>query len=326
MPIGLVRERADRLGVAAALSALLVVGAVAVSATLTPDGGPAVGSLRVALVQGGGARGLRAVDVNPRVTYTAQLRATAGVTRPVGLVLWPEDTVALYGPLAGSIQDSQVGALAGFFDATLVAGVTEDVGTSRFVNEAVAWGPSGTVIGSYEKVHRVPFGEYVPLRSILRHLVNLSAVPRDAIPGHGPGILKTPAGPLGVMISYEAFFSSSARAAVQAGGQVLIVPTNTSSYSSNLVPGEEEAADRMRSVEEGRDLVQASPTGYSTVVNSHGQVRDRSNLGVPAVVEATVAKRAGLTLYERGGDTPELVLAGLAVLVGWGLARAAAPG
>src|SRR5205807_9327393 len=97
---------------------------------------------------------------------------------------------------------------------------------------AVAWGPGGRIVGRYDKVRRVPFGEYVPLRGLVRHLADLSAVPRDARPGRGPGLLRTPAGPLGVLVSYEVFFEDRARAAVGAGGEVLLVPTNASSYRS----------------------------------------------------------------------------------------------
>lgn len=300
--------------------AVVVVGAIASSATLAPDGGPALGHIRVAAVQGGGIRGLRAVNVNPDIAYEAQLRASLRVRPPVGLVLWPEDVISLEQPLAASLADLQVAQLARSLGATVIAGVVQTVGKTRFINEAVAWGPNGGIIGTYEKVHRVPFGEYVPGRSILRHFVNLADVPRDAIPGHGPGLLRTPAGPIGVMISYEVFFAGRARAAVRAGGQVLAVPTNTSSYVSDLVPAEEEAADRLRAVEEGRDLVQASPTGYSTVVTNHGRVIARSGLGVPAVVEATLARRTGLTLYERGGDLPVLALAALLIVLGLALA------
>ncbi len=69
----------------------------------------------------------------------------------------------------------------------------------------MAWAPDGRVTASYQKNRLVPFGEYVPDRSLVSALANLRFVPRDAIVGHGPGILRTPAGPLGVMISYEVF-------------------------------------------------------------------------------------------------------------------------
>ncbi len=311
----------------AGLAAAIVAGAVA-GGTVAPDGGPPVGRLRVGLVQGGGPRGLRAIDVNPAIIYHAQLAATHRLHPPLGLVLWPEDVISLPGPILGSPTARQVGDLARSLHATLVAGVTELVGATRFTNKAVAWNPRGRIIGWYEKVHRVPFGEYVPFRSVLKHIVNLSDVPRDAIPGHGPGLLRTPAGPLGVMISYEVFFASRARAAVLAGGQLLVVPTNTSSYASDLVPKEEVAADKLRAVEEGRELVQASPVGYSTVVTRHGAVVRRSRLGPRQVIEAEVTRRRGLTLYARGGDLPELALAGALLIVGWVLGgrRERAPG
>jgi apolipoprotein N-acyltransferase len=66
----------------------------------------------------------------------------------------------------------------------------------------VAWGPTGHVVGVFEKVHRVPFGEYVPFRSFFAHFADLSGVPTDAVPGDGTGLMRTPAGPLGLMVSF----------------------------------------------------------------------------------------------------------------------------
>jgi len=98
-------------------------------------------------------------------------------------------------------------ALARKLRTTLVAGVTETVSAIAFRNEIVAWGPSGHIVAVYEKVHRVPFGEYVPYRSFFAHFANLTAVPLDAVPGHGTGLMKTPAAPLGVLVSYEVFYA-----------------------------------------------------------------------------------------------------------------------
>src|SRR5207248_2061531 len=83
----------------------------------------------------------------------------------------------------------------------VVVGAEEDVGTDRYVNEIVAFGPDGKISGRYRKHHLVPFGEYVPGRSLLKHLFNLADVPLDGIPGPGPGIVHTTAGPLGLLIS-----------------------------------------------------------------------------------------------------------------------------
>ncbi|PZS23541.1 MAG: apolipoprotein N-acyltransferase [Acidimicrobiales bacterium] len=303
-----------------ALCALAVVGLV-LAGRLAPDGGAGVGRLQVAAVQGGGARGLRESEVDPAVVYQAQLAPTLALRPPLGVVLWPEGVIKLDGPITGSQASSQVGGLARSLGTTLVAGVTETVGATRFRNAAVAWGPNGDVVARYDKVHRVPFGEYVPARSLLAHLVSLSAVPRDALAGHGPGLLRTPAGPVGVMISYEVFYAGRGRAAIGAGGQVLMVPTNTASYSSNQVPTQELAAARMQAMSEGRDLVQAAPTGYTVVVDHRGLVLARSRLGARQVIERSVERRVGLTPYARGGDLPVLAAGALGLLATWAVAR-----
>jgi len=300
--------------------ALAVVGLV-LAGRLAPDGGAAVGRLRVAVVQGGGARGLSESEVDPAVVYRAQLIPTRALRPPLGLVLWPEGVIKLDRPIAGSQASVQVGGLARSLGTTLVAGVTETVGSTRFHNAAVAWGPNGDVVDRYDKVHRVPFGEYVPARTLLAHLVSLSAVPRDAIAGHGPGLLRTPAGPLGVMISYEVFYADRGRAATTAGGQVLLVPTNTSSYSSKQVPTQELAAARMQAISEGRDLVQAAPTGYTLVVDHRGRVLAQSRLGARQLIQRTVERRVGRTPFTQGGELPVLAAGGLGLLAAWAAAR-----
>jgi apolipoprotein N-acyltransferase len=300
--------------VAAGVIALAVVGTVA------PDGGVPVRTLRVALVQGGGQRGLSKQDIPPSTVFAAQLAATFVVANShpsPGLVLWPEDVVALDRPLAGSPQATLLSRLASQLHATLLVGVTQPASSTSFRNEVVAWGPRGHIVGVFEKVHRVPFGEYVPFRSLFSHFANLSGVPVDAIPGHGTGLMRTPAAPLGLLVSFEIFYAGRSRQSVRAGAQLLAVPTNTSSYSTSQVPAQEMAAAIVQSVETGRDLVQAAPTGFSAVVTQRGVVLQRSALGRRQVLFASVALRRGFTPYDHWGDLPVLVLAGLALLAGW---------
>ena len=132
----------------------------------------------------------------------------------------------------------------------------------------------------------------------------------------------TPAGRFAVLVSYEVFFPDRGRSGVRAGGQLILVPTNTSSYSSEQAPAQEIAASRLQAIEEGRDLLQAAPTGYSAVIDNHGNVRQQTSLSVAAVLYATVSLRDGATLYERGGNLPTIVLALLAVAAGWALVLA----
>jgi apolipoprotein N-acyltransferase len=303
-------------------AAVITIGIVAlvVTGTVAPDGGAPLRTLRVALVQGGGQRGLDKPQVSPTLVLAAQVAATFAVARAhpsPRLVVWPEDVVALDRPLAGSPQAALLSRLAQELGTTLLVGVTEPVSATTFRNEVVAWGPRGRIVGVFEKVHRVPFGEYVPLRSFFSHFADLSGVPADAVPGHGTGLMRTPAGPLGLLVSFEIFYAGRSHESVRAGAQLLTVPTNTSSYSTSQVPAQEMAAAIVQAVETGRDLVQAAPTGFSAVVTQRGVVLQRSVLGQRQVLFATVALRRGLTPYDHLGDIPVLVLAALALVAGW---------
>jgi apolipoprotein N-acyltransferase len=303
-----------------ALVVLVGLMALVVAGTVSPDGGAPVGHLTAALVQGGGVRGLSKEEVPPARVFDAQIAATYPLTDELPapkLVLWPEDVIALSGPLAGSLAASVMSHLATELHTTLVAGVTVPASSTTFRNEIVAWAPDGKIVGVFEKVHRVPFGEYVPLRSLISHLANVSEVPADAIPGHGTGLLDTPAGPIGTLVSFEVFYASRSRTSVRAGAQVLIVPTNTSSYGTAQVPTQEVAADRIQAVETGRSVLQAAPTGYSTVVDQRGQLLARSVLGRRQVLTATVALRRGFTPYDHLGDLPVLALSVVALALGW---------
>jgi apolipoprotein N-acyltransferase len=299
---------------AAGLVALSLAGAV------VPDGGSPVGTVRVALVQGGGQRGLSKEQVSPTTVYDAQLSAMHAVAtaRPhPELVVWPENVVALDRPLAGSPEAATLGRLAKGLRTTLVIGVTEPASATTFRNEVVAWGPTGHVVGVFEKVHRVPFGEYVPFRSFFAHFADLSGVPTDAVPGDGTGLMRTPAGPLGLMVSFEIFYAGRSHESVRAGAELLTVPTNTSSYSTSQVPTQEIAAAVVQTIETGRDLVQAAPTGFSAVVTQRGVVVAETVLGKRQAIFATIALRRGMTPYDHWGDLPVLILSALALVVGW---------
>ena len=311
---------------AAALVVLVVVGA---AGDLAPDGGPAVRPITTAAVQGGGLRGFRKSQVDPATVLAAHQAATAELARQShgrvpSLVLWPEDVVSLGGPLTADPEEGALADLARSLHTTLVVGVTEDLTDRVFRNEVVAFGPDGALVDRFEKVHRVPFGEYVPLRPFFARLGDLSAVPRDAVPGHGTGLLTTPAGPLGTLVSYEVFYADRARASVRAGAQLLIVPTNTSSYAAAQVPTQEVAASRVQAVTMGRDLLQAAPTGYSAAVTHRGAVLERSTLGVRQLLVVTLALRTGRTVYADLGPAPVLGAAGAALAAGWLVAAARA--
>ena len=230
------------------------------------------------------------------------------------LVLWPEDVVSLDTPLADSPEEAALSGLARALQTTLVVGVTETVSSTAFRNEIVAWGPDGTLVARFEKVHRVPFGEYVPYRSFFAHLGNLSAVPLDAVPGTGTGLLDTPAAPLGAMVSYEVFYADRGRAAVRAGAaaphrphQHLLLCHRPGPHPGDRGRPPSRPCSRAATSCRPRPPATARPSPTAAPCSS------RSVLGAPQIVPATLSRRAGWTVYVRYGDLPPLVLAAVAL-------------
>lgn len=307
--------RARHEGIGRAAAALAIAAAVAVALPLagwlSPSGqGGRYRPLRVALVQGGGERGTRAIHTDPELVFQRHMAASSEIRRPVDLVVFPEGILQTDQTFADSPDGAAVAGLATSLRSTVILGVEQDVGVRHYLNEVASWSPRGTVADVYVKNHLVPFGEYVPWRSFISRYFNVSDVPLDAVPGHSSAYLRTPAAPLGVMISYEVFFDDRARSGVRAGGQLLVVPTNTASYRSSQVPAQELAAARLRAWETGRWLLQVTPTGYTAVVTTRGAVVARSSLGTPAVIESVVPRYDGRTVYVIMGDTPWVVAAG----------------
>lgn len=337
-----------RLGGALVVSGLVVVCGVAVSAALSrrwrwsaaaaavvvvtvlvaavaPSGEP-VGTLEVAAVQGGGPQRTRAATSDPGLVFARHLEASAGIETPVDLVVWPENVVAVDGLLAGSPEDEALSALARRLDAPLVVGVTEVVSDTEFLNASVVYLPDGVRGERYDKVLRVPFGEWVPFRSFIERVAPGAGLPRrDARAGTSPAVLATPAGPVGVAISWEVFFTGRARDGIAGGGEVLLNPTNGSSYWLTQVQTQQVASSRLRAIETGRWVVQAAPTGFSAVVTPDGEVVERTSIGEQRVLQHTVERRRGDTIATRLGVTPVLAVSVLLIGAGWLVQRRRSP-
>jgi apolipoprotein N-acyltransferase len=299
----------------AALVALVAVGGAAIAPR-----GHQVGDLRVALVQGGGPQGTRASNTDERKVFERHLEASQQIEPPVDLVVWPEDVVDI-GELATSDEGEELAGLARDLDATLVAGVVEDAGPESFLNASVAYDSDGEIVDRYDKVHRVPFGEYVPLRSLLEPFGGDDLTSRDAVIGDHPARLDTPAGRLSVAISWEIFFGDRVREGVEDGAQIVLNPTNGSSFTGTLVQTQQIASSRMRAIESDRWLVQVAPTGFSAVIGADGTVHQRSAVTQQIVLHHTVGLRDGTTIYTRLGMGPAVAVAIASLALGWLVAR-----
>ena len=303
---------------AAAAAATATVAALAV-ATMAPNGTATGTPMHVDVVQGGGPQGTRAIDTDEADVFERHLAASADAHPGAELVVWPEDVVDVDAPFIARPEADELAALSRRLDGVLVAGIIEQTG-DRFTNVAVAF-TAGRVVDRVGKKRRVPFGEYVPFRSLIEPLAPAALPRRDALVGAGPAVLDTVAGPLGVVISWEVFFPDRARDAIGNGGQLLLNPTNGSSFTGTQVQSQQVASSRLRAIETGRWVLQAAPTGFSAVVAPDGRVLQRTGVSERAVLHATVALRAGRTWAVTVGDWLAVGMSGGLVAAGWVLAR-----
>jgi apolipoprotein N-acyltransferase len=288
--------------------------------SIAPDGRATGETLTIAAVQGGGEQGTSALDVPSILVTERHLEATSTIEPDpeLDLVLWPENTIDVDTFETSDIAQEIIGE-ARRLGVPISVGLTEDVvidGRRRFTNAQVVIDPDGEIVSRYDKVRRVPFGEYVPLRSVLERIT--SAVDRvgDAVAGTTPAVLELPTGEtLSTVISWEVFFGGRVREGVEMGADAIINPTNGASYTGTIVQTQQVASSRLRAIETGRWVVQVSPTGFTAFVAPDGTVVERTSQREQAVLTGEISLRSGSTWYTSLGDAPFI----LALLIASGV-------
>ncbi|MCH1512948.1 MAG: apolipoprotein N-acyltransferase [Acidimicrobiales bacterium] len=322
------------------LSALVVVAGVALSAAwekkwriaiinsgalillwavsfIVPNGNT-IGETTIAIVQGGGEQGTQAINTNEREVFERHMSASRNIQTPVDLVLWPEDVVNVRQLLIESAEYNELQNLARELDSWLVAGIFERVNATSNANASIAFSPDGIEVDRYDKVRLVPFGEYVPFRSLIEPFAPNYLPARDTKSGEGqPNLyIQIDGEPinLGVAISWEIFFEDRARSAISNGGEILLNPTNGSSYWLTILQTQQIASSKLRAMETGRWVLQAAPTGFSAVINPNGDVIERTSISETRILQATIERRNGRTLATVAGPLPMLFIAGIALV------------
>ena len=295
------------------LGALItVIGLIAV-AQIAPVGQPEA-VIQGSVVQAGGELGTRAATSSQTAVFNRHLEAVASREVETDLMVWSESSVTTTAPLERSAELSTIVQLAQSLDAVIVANFSE-VDGEYFRNASVSVNPDTGIADRYDKVHLVPFGEYIPLRSFVERFADLSLISREALPGSGPGVLHSSLGPIGNVISFEVYFPERVRSGNRSGARIITNPTLASSYENSLVPEQSLASARLRAIESDRWVLQASTTGYSAIVAPDGRVVEQSNLREQAVLTSTVELRTGQTWATQLGKLPVSVIALLLLAV-----------
>jgi apolipoprotein N-acyltransferase len=181
-------------------------------------------------------------------------------------------------------------------------------------NSFAALDDRGQILGTADKFHLVPLGEYVPLRGIFPFINKITPGSMNFTPGPGPRTLHLPGLPsFTPLICYEVIFPG---AVVDPGDRpaLIVNVTNDGWFGTSTGPSQHFATARFRSIEEGIPMLRAANTGISGVIDAYGRVETRSNLVVEAVIDATVPPALAATPCARFGLLAVLPLMVLALI------------
>lgn len=261
--------------------------------------GPVV---RVALVQGNVPQGQKWDPAYRDAILGRYLSLTRSVAQQgVDLVVWPESsTPFVFGRDGIETEVMRAGLIE--TGVPVVFGSDEVIGPTEFYNSAFVMDPAGEIRGSYRKMQLVPFGEYIPVRTLLFFAQPLVEGFSDFSAGQQLTLLPVGGHRLSVAVCYEAVFPWLARRAVREGSQLLATITNDAWYGLSAAPHQHFQQARVRAVETGRYLVRAANTGISGVVDPYGRVVVQSPLFETGTWVGGVRWLDGTTLYVRTGD------------------------
>jgi apolipoprotein N-acyltransferase len=241
---------------------------------------------------------VHAADMNELESLT-----TASGQRRPGLVVWPEVPApfmlrdsAFAQRAAGIARASQSNFLLGIVNWKPSAG--------RLVpfNSAALLDPAGRESFVYDKIHLVPFSEYIPWRNGLWFASDLTALVGDFSSGTRYSVGQLPGGRFSVFICYEAIFPDQVRRFVREGAELLINVSNDGWFGRSSALGQHLAMARVRAVENRRWLLRATNTGHTVSVDPYGRIVARLEPHTRGVLDAPYGFRRDTTLYTRWGD------------------------
>ena len=226
-------------------------------------------------------------------------------------VMWPESSTPFLferdvlrgGAIRRLAVEAQVTLLIG---SDQVEPVKATTATERpqplYYNAAFLVKPNGETGAVYRKMHLVPFGEYVPLKSLLFFVGPIVEAVSAFSPGTDPVLLPVDGHMASTAICYEVIFPSLIRRFVADGSELLTTITNDAWYGKSSAAYQHWEQAAMRSIEQGRYLARAANTGISGFIDPYGRVLQNSELFEPAVLIADVRFIKERTIYSRTGD------------------------
>jgi apolipoprotein N-acyltransferase len=237
---------------------------------------------------------------------------------PPEIVVWPESPAPFF------ISDRQfraaVSDIALASNAYVIVGSLGEVGVStqstrQLYNSAALITPAGEWTARYDKIHLVPFGEYIPFRSLLSFANKLTKEVGDFVPGANRTPFDLGRYKAGVFICYESVFPGEIREFARNGANVYINISNDGWFGRYGAPRQHLNQARMRAVENNRWLLRATNTGITSAIDPYGRVVDEAPRETYTYLDAPFSIVTGTTFYTRHGDWFAFACAIISVLM-----------
>ena len=251
--------------------------------------------------------------------------ASTGDLAGIDIVIWPETAVPF--PLAdspdallaiGAVLPTGTSLVVGSGRIVDTAGAEDQLITQRVYNSLLVIDDQGRVTGSYDKIHLVPFGEYLPLQDFLESLgvMQLTGVRGGFSVGSGSRRLAVPGAPLASpLICYEIIFPDEITERGERPGWLLNV-TNDAWFGTSAGPYQHFHQAQVRAIEQGLPVARAANTGISAVIDPYGRILAEIGLGEKGVLDADLPKVGPTTPFVQFGMVLEITVL-LLGFAGW---------
>ena len=261
--------------------------------------------LQVSLVQGNIDQALKWDPAQRQATIKKYLQLSSQKETPSPeLIIWPEAATPFYlqdpSDLSTQVSDlpSQLGSYLLVGSPAYQPHANDEY---RYYNSAFLFSPQGKMLGRSDKIHLVPFGEYVPLGNLLGFINKLVVGVGDFSPGTVRP-LSLNGHSLGVLICYEAIFPELARDYVRNGSDLLVNITNDAWFGASSAPYQHLAMTRFRAIENRVWLARAANTGISALIAPSGKVVNSGPLFESITLSGAVGLGSEVTFYTKFGD------------------------
>lgn len=241
----------------------------------------------------------RIIDTYKRLTIKA-------ASDSPDLIVWPETAV----PFIFGNNESLTTEIVEFqksldthllFGSVGIRGVKDN--KYQLSNSAVLISPDGEVLSVYDKIHLVPFGEYVPLRKFLPFIEKLVVGIGDFKPGKEYTIMDVPPAKISNLICYEIIFPGLVRKFADKGANLFVTITNDAWFGSTSAPYQHFSMAVFRAIENRAPVLRAANTGISGFIDAKGRIKRKSDIFVEAVLtDDLTIESFKKSFYSRYGD------------------------